>query len=647
MNKSNYKNILLLFIIIIVFILFVMYLVHINATSILGIILFIYTISIVAIIYINNKKEKLYNLKTKKNFNATFQTNINKIQTPIAFVNNEGSILWKNDLCLSNITDEEILSAAAKYLINKENSVNFEFSTAVSKTYSCEFNKCKLLEEELVVITFLEITSEYKLKEENLLSKANIAIVLIDNYDETFQGINEIEKLQLTSTIDTKLRNFASSNDGFIEKIEKDKYIFVIKYKNVEKLKEESFAILEEIKSISDKTKLPITISIGISGLEEEFNEKHKSAIRALDVAQGRGGNQVVIKKNKKFDFYGDFNEELDKTSRVKSRSVASALIDIISKTDNVYIVGHKNPDADCIGSSIGLAKICETYGKKAKIVIDYKNNESAKLMIDRILQEGTYKDNFISKEDFKKLKITDNDLLIVVDTHKKSYLLTGDITDKFESVIVIDHHRRGAEFIEETSLIYHEIYASSTCELVTELIMHLQDVKINAIEAESLYAGILIDTKNFSYKTGVRTFEVAAFLKGIGINIIEVKSMFQNNFDTYLIKAEIIKSVELIKEKIAIATYEKDCENISTIVAQTADELLNINSILASFVLCKVDNAVIISSRSNGDINVQSVMEQLGGGGHLTVAGAQVENEDINQVKQKLVDIINKQLIE
>lgn len=644
MNKSSYTKLSIVTFIAILFILLVVYLVKIKATIVLAMFLIVYTIISIMMLYAKDKKLHQDKKNINKSFKMTFQTNINKIQTPIAFISNEGDILWKNDLCSSNITDEQILGIVAKYL-NDKISKECEFETSLSKNYIAKLNNCNLFNKDMIVITFLETTGQYLLKKELEDSKANIATIVIDNYDETFQGISEIDKLEIIALIDTKLRTFVEENLGYIKKIEKDKYVFVIKEKYINKLKDKSFEILQEIKNISNKTKLPITLSIGISGYEDEYLENHKSSISALDVAQGRGGNQVVIKKNKKFEFYGELNEELEKTSRVKSRSVASALVDIISKMDNIYVVGHKNPDTDCIGAAIGIAKICSSYEKKANIVIDFKNNESAKLMIDKIMEEGTYKDNFITKEEFKKLKITSNDLLIVVDTHKKTYLLTNDGISKFENVIVIDHHRRGAEFIEDTVLTYHEIYSSSTCELVTQIIMHLDNIKLSMIEAESLYAGILIDTKNFSYKTGVRTFEVAAFLKSIGIDITEVKSMFQNDFDTYLIKAEIIKSAKLIEDKVAIAVCDTYHDNISTIIAQTADELLNINSILASFVLCKVDNKVIISSRSNGDLNVQSIMEKLGGGGHLTVAGAQVEDKDLKIVKEELINIISKQL--
>lgn len=370
----------------------------------------------------------------------------------------------------------------------------------------------------------------------------------------------------------------------FISKIDKDRYIVFIEKQYIEKMESNTFEILEKVRNITNVTKLPITISVGISYNEEYISDRYNSSNSALDIALGRGGDQVVVKKDKKFDFYGGQNIGLEKTSRVRARTVAQALKEIMERADKVYIIGHKNSDIDCIGSAVGIFKIARSLNKQANIVIDAKCNSSTKTIIDKIKLNKDYENVFISGNELKKVD-TSNSLLVVVDTHKKSYLSYPDFMDEFEKIVVIDHHRRGTEFIDNALLTYHEIYASSASELVTELLMYLDNVTLTPMEAESLYAGIVIDTKNFIFKTGVRTFEVAAYLKKYGIDLTEVKQLFQNDFETYVAKVEIVKNAEIIRSQIAISTSEENYKDMGIIAAQAADELLSISGILG--VIC------------------------------------------------------------
>ena len=332
----------------------------------------------------------------------------------------------------------------------------------------------------------------------------------------------------------------------------------------------------------------------------------------------------------------------LEKTSRVRARTVSQALREIMLKSDKIYIMGHKNTDIDCIGAAVGVYKMATILGKEANIIIDQKCNSSTKYVIEKLKQDEKYKEVFITNNDLKKMDFN-NSLLVVVDTHKKSYLTYPDVLDNFEKVVIIDHHRRGPEFIENALLTYHEIYASSASELVTELLMYMENIELTSQEAETLYAGIVVDTKNFMFKTGVRTFEVAAYLKRFGIDLTEVKILFQSDFETYVAKVDIVKSAEIIRGKIAVSTSEEKYNDMPIIAAQAADELLSISGILASFVLCKVDDVVMISGRSMGDINVQAIMETIGGGGHLTFAGAQIAGVSIEEAKQKLLHSIDE----
>ena len=407
-------------------------------------------------------------------------------------------------------------------------------------------------------------------------------------------------------------------------------------------MEKNSFQILERVRNVTDITKLPITISIGMSYQETNLDERYNASSSALDIALGRGGDQAVVKKDKKFDFYGGASIGLEKTSKVRARTIAQALREIMQKSDRVYIIGHKNSDIDCVGAAVGVYKIAKSLNKEANIIVDSKCNSSTKTMIEKLKTAKEYEEVFLTANDIKKQDFS-NALLVVVDTHKKSYIAYPDILDSFEKVVVIDHHRRGPEFIENALLTYHEIYASSASELVTELLMYLDNVSLTPIEAESIYAGIVIDTKNFIFKTGVRTFEVAAYLKKYGIDLTEVKQLFQSDFETYVARVEIVKNAEIIRGQIAISTCEEDYEDMSIIAAQAADELLSISGILASFVLCKVDDVVMISGRSMGDINVQAILEKIGGGGHLTFAGAQIAGISVQDAKKTLLESIDE----
>ena len=473
-------------------------------------------------------------------------------------------------------------------------------------------------------------------------TKTAIGIVVVDNYDETMQGLSDIKKSEISTKVANEIASWVSENKGILTIIDKDRYVIFVEKKYIDEMEKNQFEILEKVRGITDETKLPITISIGFSHNESTLEDRYKASNSALDIALGRGGDQVVVKKDKKFDFYGGTNLGLEKTSRVRSRTIAQALREIMLKCDKVYIMGHKNSDIDCIGAAVGIFKMAKSLEKEAQIIIDTKYNSSSKVIIEKLKTLPEYDNAFISNNEAKKID-TQNSVLVVVDTHKKSYLAYPDVYEQFEKVVVIDHHRRGPEFIDNAMLTYHEIYASSASELVTELLMYLDNIELNPIEAESIYAGIVVDTKNFMFKTGVRTFEVAAFLKKFGIDVTQVKQLFQNDLETYIAKVDIVKNAEIIRGQIAISTTEEEYNDMPIIAAQAADELLSISGVYASFVLCKVDDVVMISGRSMGDINVQSILEKIGGGGHLTFAGAQIAGVTIDEAKNSLLNSIDE----
>lgn len=590
---------------------------------------------------IRNRKSRIEELT--KSVDIMLKGSLENIDIPMAMIIEGTKILWQNNAA-RHIIPKDYMYESAIALENKNKkreSMSVTSDIGNGEVYTALGNNIHFGNTNCMLLSFINATKESSLKKMLEDTKVTVGTIFVDNYEETMQGLDEIKKAEISSKISKEIRTWVSENKGTLAQIEKDKYIVFIEKQYIDQMEEKSFEILERVKSLTDETKLPITVSIGLSYSEFELEDRYVAANSALDIALGRGGDQAVIKKDKKFSFYGGSNLGLEKTSRVRARTISQALREIMQKSDNIYIVGHKNTDVDCIGAAVGIYKIATSLGKEAKIIVDAKCNLSTKTIIEKVKSQKEYENVFLSGNEIKKQDFT-NSLLVVVDTHKRSYIAYPDLLDEIDKVVVIDHHRRGPEFIDNALLSYHEIYASSTSELVTELLMYSENIKLTSIEAESLYAGIVIDTKNFMFKTGVRTFEVAAYLKKYGLDLTEVKQLFQNDFETYVAKVNIVKNAEIIKGKIAVSVCEETHSEMPIISAQAADELLSISGILASFVLCKVDEVVMISSRSMGDINVQAIMETIGGGGHLTFAGAQIAGVTLEEAKEKLLDSIN-----
>ena len=605
------------------------------------VLLTVFTISVC----IKEIKDRSYRIEEiKKSVDIVLKDNLNLIDIPMVMLTSPTRIIWQNNKSKHIIPKEFVQDMALRIERNSKNNESLYTTEDIGngEIYTAIGNKIKFSNFDCMLITFINKTDEYKLKTTLENTKLSVGIVFVDNYEETMQGLDDGKKAEIATKITREIRKWVLENHGVLAKIDKDRYIIFVEKQYVDQMEENSFRILERVKNISKETKLPITVSIGMSYSENSLDERYTSSSSALDIALGRGGDQAVIKKDKKFEFYGGSTMGLEKTSRVRARTVSQALREIMLKSDKIYIMGHKNTDIDCIGAAVGVYKMATILGKEANIIIDQKCNSSTKYVIEKLKQDEKYKEVFITNNDLKKMDFN-NSLLVVVDTHKKSYLTYPDVLDNFEKVVIIDHHRRGPEFIENALLTYHEIYASSASELVTELLMYMENIELTSQEAETLYAGIVVDTKNFMFKTGVRTFEVAAYLKRFGIDLTEVKILFQSDFETYVAKVDIVKSAEIIRGKIAVSTSEEKYNDMPIISAQAADELLSISGILASFVLCKVDDVVMISGRSMGDINVQAIMETIGGGGHLTFAGAQIAGVSIEEAKQKLLHSIDE----
>lgn len=521
--------------------------------------------------------------------------------------------------------------------INKE---NFEIYTG---TYD---KKNKDDAEELYLIFLVNITENNNLKQQIEFEKTVVALIFIDNYEEVEESIEEEKIPLLTALIDRKLNNFASAADGFVKKLEKDRYVFVLKNIALEKMKERKFDILTDIKEINVGDHIPVTLSIGIGIAEESIEKAMRNARTAIDLALGRGGDQVLIKDGEKYLFYGGKSGEISHNARIRARVKADALSELISESSEVFVMGHRQGDLDSLGSSIGIYRIVNSLEKNCHIVMD-NVSVGIKRLYQRLNEIEEYNDVFVSGE-FAINRVTENTLVVITDTHRQSIVECVPLLEKANKVVIIDHHRKSTDFIEDAVLIYHEPYASSTSELVTEMINHIDEkIKLKPIEADALLAGITVDTKNFGIKTGAITFEAAAYLRRNGADSIRVRLLFQNDIEVYKAKAITVKDAEVFNGDIAISVCPSNVENSALTAAQAADDLLNIVGIKASFVLCKMDSTIYVSARSFGDINVQIIMEKLGGGGHLTVSGAQIKDVSIEDAKKMVKAKIDEYLKE
>lgn len=582
---------------------------------------------------------------------------------PLVVLETNGNIIWKSSNFIkefANIDTGTTLTDVIKELKlkieNGKNTNNISISESMKigdKNYKVIAEYTKLREKEhknsseyMATVYFLDETNYVKLLEEYTNSRTCIGIIVLDNYEELMQRVTEEEKLKITSNAEKNIYSWVNKYDGLLVKAERDTYVCIFDQLNLEKIKEYKFEILDEIKEIKTQDNIQLTLSIAISENEKTNSEEYKSAKAVIDIALGRGGDQAIIKQNGKYYFFGGRTQEVEKRTRVKARIVAQALEELMNSASNVIIMGHTNSDIDAMGSGMGVYRIAKTIGKDAYIVNE-TNGTSLDNFINDLKDIEEYNDVIIDKAEALN-KISADSLLVVVDTDKKNYVEAPELLDKTDKIVVIDHHRRGTDYIENAILTFHEVYASSACELVTELVEYAEKtVKLTKFEVEALYAGIMMDTKNFTFKTGVRTFEAAAFLRKCGVDIIKVKKWFQSDLETYNKISEIVAKSEIIDDTIAISIYDKEDSDANITCAKAADELLTISNITASFVIGKMGDKIYISGRSIGDINVQLILEKLGGGGHITVAGAQVEGMTQEEVKQELINRINEYFTE
>ena len=577
---------------------------------------------------------------------------------PLIILETSGNVIWRSSTFnkeFANVGINAYIDDLAKEIKQEIQNNNFKIDKKVNidnKTYHIigDYVKSKKKDRKkelqyMITLYFIDITKEEELANKYNNAKTCIGIVVLDNYEEIIQRISEESKLQLIATIEKKLYEWANTCGGLIVKKERDTYVFVFEQQYLEKMENNKFTILDEMKEIETEEGMPITLTIAISDEGESNYEKYESALVAMDIALGRGGDQAVIRKEGKYNFFGGKTQEVEKRTKVKARVISHALEELIKKADNVIIMGHINGDIDSVGASLGIYRLAKTFEKEAYIV----NNTyglTLENFITTLKQEG-YGEAIIDKNKALDI-ISPNTVLVVVDTHKRSYVEVAELLEKTEKIVVIDHHRKSEDFIENAILTFHEAYASSASELVTEIVEYAtKEITLEQIEAESLYAGIMMDIKNFTFKTGVRTFEAAAYLRKYGIDIIKVKKWFQSDLESYAVIADIVRNAEIVNDTIGISVYDEKDKNANLICAKAADELITISNISASFVLGHMGDKICISGRSIGDINVQVILEKLGGGGHITLAGAQLEGLTMEEAKTELIIRINEYFTE
>lgn len=573
---------------------------------------------------------------------------------PVAIVKNNADVIWYNNKFAEIFyADEEAAPARVKELVKalphlKKDEKHFETVVSIKDMH---FNalgtaiETKDNKDSYIMVYFLDISEEVRLKKRVDNKSIVFARVVIDNYEETIGVLPEGDRAVVRADLDKHIYGWANSNHSFIHKMEKDCFLLVFEKQHLSRYLSSEFEKLRKIKLSAEVGPVNITLSIGIGADCENPVEANQYSTSSIDMALGRGGDQVVLKNSEGFSFFGGASKEVEKRTKVRSRVVAHALRELIENKDNVIVMGHKNPDIDFFGSALGIFRAVKTFGKKCCIILD-EVTPSIEDIYNTVHQNDLYADMIINKTQAEVL-LNESSMLVILDTHRPSMMPYPELIEHTETVVMIDHHRKSADFYSGAVLSYHEPYASSAAELVAEILQYIsEDAKPNQIESTALYAGILLDTRNFTFKTGVRTFEAASYLRRCGLSTVEAKDVLKPDLNAYKMRNRIVSAAEIYKSSIAISCYNEEVKS-PAVPAQAADELLNIKGITAAFVIYKMEGIYGISARSIGDINVQVVMEKLGGGGHQLSAGAQFESEDSEAVREALTGVIDEYLDE
>lgn len=628
----------------------------------------------VIIVLISNRRSRPLLINELVNFATQYGTVqkqlLNDFEIPYALLDYNSRFLWMNEK-FTEITGKDknyhksvttVFPSLTKDILQKSEAVESinvmlndrNYRISMKRIYFDSVTKDSAIvaindtDEYLTAIYLFDETELNRYIRENEEQKLVAGLIYIDNYEEALDSIEDVKRSLLIALVDRKVNKYFTEIDALVRKIEKDKYFVVFKYKYLEQLSADKFKLIEDVKSIKVGNEMAITLSIGVGAGGVSYTQNYEYARMGIDLALGRGGDQVVVKEGEEVTYYGGKAKQVERNTRVKARVKAHALREIIESREHVVIMGHTISDVDSLGAAIGVYCAARVLGKKAQIVLN-EVTTSLRPLVECFTEEKGYPADLFIKNEEALLITNKNTLVMVVDTNRPSYTECPELLKRTDTICVFDHHRQNSEVIENPVLSYIEPYASSACEMIAEVLQYFsENIKLEPSEADCIYAGILIDTNNFMTKTGVRTFEAAAYLRRAGAEVTRVRKMLRNDMATYKARAEAVRHAEVYRGAFAISVCPADNIESPTIVgAQAANELLNIVGIKASFVLTEYQGKIYISSRSIDEINVQLIMERVGGGGHLNVAGAQLTNCTIQEAKRMIQDTIDEMIKE
>lgn len=628
----------------------------------------------VIIVLISNRRNRPLLINELVNFATQYGTVqkqlLNDFEIPYALLDYNSRFLWMNEK-FTEITGKDknyhksvttVFPSLTKDILQKSEAVGSinvmlddrNYRISMKRNYFDSVTRDSAIvaindtDEYLTAIYLFDETELNRYIRENEEQKLVAGLIYIDNYEEALDSIEDVKRSLLIALVDRKVNKYFTEIDALVRKIEKDKYFVVFKYKYLEQLSADKFKLIEDVKSIKVGNEMAITLSIGVGAGGVSYTQNYEYARMGIDLALGRGGDQVVVKEGEEVTYYGGKAKQVERNTRVKARVKAHALREIIESREHVVIMGHTISDVDSLGAAIGVYCAARVLGKKAQIVLN-EVTTSLRPLVECFTEEKGYPADLFIKNEEALLITNKNTLVMVVDTNRPSYTECPELLNRTDTICVFDHHRQNSEVIENPVLSYIEPYASSACEMIAEVLQYFsENIKLEPSEADCIYAGILIDTNNFMTKTGVRTFEAAAYLRRAGAEVTRVRKMLRNDMAAYKARAEAVRHAEVYRGAFAISVCPADNIESPTIVgAQAANELLNIVGIKASFVLTEYQGKIYISSRSIDEINVQLIMERVGGGGHLNVAGAQLTNCTIQEAKRMIQDTIDEMIKE
>lgn len=646
-----------------------MYMVDKKAGFLMSVIIIIY-VGIAFSLYFYNRSLILADLiQFSVQYKGIENRLLKELAIPYAIALEDGRILWKND-CFLNLIEGQRKERYLNRMIpelhpgvfpkNDVDHVELEV-TYRERSYQAELRKVSLEgfsekeellqipeeQEYFVAVSLRDVTELNAYIRENEDQRMIAGLIYIDNYDEVMESVEEVRQSLLVALIDRKINKYIGDVDGIVKKLEKDKYFIVLRKDAYKKLKEDKFSLLEEVKQVNIGNSRSATLSIGLGLNTATYALSYQYARVAIDLALARGGDQAVIKDCNGITYFGGKKEQTAKNTRVKARVKAEALREFIVTRDKVIVMGHKIADPDSFGACMGIYRAAVSLEKKAHIVINEVTG-SVRPLYDEILESPAYEDDIFITSEQALDYVDDNAMVIVVDTNKPQMTECPELLKKSKMIAVLDHHRQSSNIIENAVLSYVEPYSSSTCEMIAEVLQYMvDDIKFPALEAECMYAGIMIDTRNFMNRTGVRTFEAAAFLRRCGADITRVRKMFRDDMASYQAKAEAVRNAEVYRKEYAIAVCPSDIDSPTVLAAQAANELLDISGIKASFVLTEYENKIYMSARSIDEVNVQIIAEKLGGGGHINSAGAQFDHTNMHEAVSALKETIDKMIEE